>query len=126
FVADDKIVIGAAHSLWKGGNAATNIRFVQGYHGGGGTSYDIDLAAVLTEWTRVADNDPSLSRSQYDYSVMRTTEASAVGRYDLGSAGVDDAVTVTGYPGRLDGGEYMYREVATILVKAGNAFDARP
>lgn len=126
FVADDNIVIGAAHSLWKGGKAATNIRFVQGYDGGGGTGYDIDLAAVLTHWTTVADDTPSLSRSQYDYSVMRTTTATSAGRYDLGAAGVDTVVTITGYPARLEGGAYMYREVATILVKAGNAFDARP
>lgn len=126
FVAGDKIVIAAAHSLWKGGATATNIRFIQGYNGGGGTPYQIDLAAVLTAWTGVADNPPSLSRSQYDYSVMRTTEPTAVGRYDLGVVGLDATVTVTGYPGRIEGGEYMYREEGTIVLKAGDAYQSMP
>ncbi len=126
FVADDNIVLGAAHSLWKAGKAATNIRFVQGYSNGGGTNYDIDMAAVLTEWTRRSTDPVSLGKSQYDYAAMRTTKPSAVGRYDLGETGVDAAVTVTGYPGRLEGGEYMYRENATVILKAGNAYDARP
>ncbi len=128
FVADANIVVGAAHSLWKGGMAASNIRFYQGYSNGGGTLYRIDKAAVLLRWTEVADNNPSLARSQFDYSVMRTTVASAVGKYELGIDGahVDDNVTITGYPARLDGGEYMYRETARITVQAGTAYDARP
>ncbi|BCH60085.1 hypothetical protein GOZ78_11035 [Agrobacterium vitis] len=126
FVAQDNIVIGAAHSLWYGGKEATNIRFMQGYNGGGGTRYDIDQAAVLTEWTKVAGEDPSAKKSQYDYSVMRTKTASAVGRYDLGTAKVNAAVTITGYPGRLEDGNYMYREGATILAQAGTSFEARP
>jgi hypothetical protein len=128
FVADANIVMGAAHSLWKGGMAASNIRFYQEYSNGGGTLYLMDKAAVLSRWTEVADNDPSLARSQFDYSVMRTTAASAVGKYELGIDGahVDDNVTITGYPGRLDGGEYMYRETARITVQAGTAYDARP
>lgn len=128
FVAENNIVIGAAHSLWKGGSQATNIAFHQGYANGGGTVYAIDRAAVLLRWTEVADNPPSLARSQYDYSVMRTMANSAVGKYDLGidAAHVDDDVTVTGYPGRLEGGAYMYRETARITVQAGTAFDARP
>lgn len=126
FVADDNILIGAAHSLWKGTDAATRIRFVQGYSNGGGTTYDIDMAAVLTEWTRISTQEPSMGKSQFDYSVMRTTKPSAVGRYDLGETGVDAEVTITGYPGRLEGGAYMYRETARILVKAGNSYDARP
>lgn len=126
FVAANNIVIGAAHSLWKDGKAATNIRLVQGYSNGGGTSYEIDLAAVLTAWTAVADNPPSLSRSQYDYSVMRTTEPTTVGRYDLGAVGLDAPVTVTGYPGRMEGGEYMYREEGTIVLKAGDAYQSMP
>ncbi|MCQ1833663.1 hypothetical protein [Neorhizobium galegae] len=128
FVADANIVIGAAHSLWKGGMAASNIRFYQGYSNGGGTLYHVDRAAVLLRWTEVADNDPSLARSQFDYSVMRTTVASAVGKYELGIDGahVDENVTVTGYPARLDDGEYMYRETARIVVQAGTSYDARP
>lgn len=128
FVADANIVIGAAHSLWKGGLAASNIRFYQGYSGGGGTLYRMDRAAVLLRWTEIADNPPSLAKSQFDYSVMRTTVASAVGKYELAIDGarVDDDVTVTGYPARLGGGEYMYRETARITVQAGTAYDARP
>ncbi|CAN7245682.1 hypothetical protein [Neorhizobium sp. LjRoot104] len=128
FVADANIVIGAAHSLWKGGLAASNIRFYQGYSNGGGTLYHMDRAAVLLRWTEIADNPPSLASSQFDYSVMRTTAASAVGKYELAIDGahVDDDVTITGYPGRLEGGNYMYRETARITVQAGTAYDARP
>ncbi|TPP10597.1 hypothetical protein [Rhizobium glycinendophyticum] len=57
---------------------------------------------------------------------MRTTKASAVGRYELGTAGVGTKVTIIGYPFRLEGGNYMYRETATIEVKAGSVYDARP
>lgn len=128
FVADDRIVMGAAHSAWGNGNQATNIRFYQGYAGGGGTLYHIDRVAVLLRWTEVAGNPPSLARSQFDYSVMRTTAASAVGKYELGiaGAGVGEDVTITGYPSRLDGGAYMYRETARIAAQAGTAYDARP
>lgn len=128
FVGDDRIVMGAAHSAWGNGNQATNIRFYQGYADGGGTLYQIDRVAVLLRWTEVSGNPPSMARSQFDYSVMRTTQASAVGKYELGiaGAGAGDDVTVTGYPGRLDGGEYMYRETARIAVQAGTAYDAGP
>jgi hypothetical protein len=126
FAAADNIVIGAAHSLWMDNKAASNILFSQGYDNRAGVDYLVDVAAVLTDWTRVSVNPPSLQVDQYDYSVMRTMKPSTVGRYELGEAGVDTKVTITGYPSRLEGGNYMYRETATIRVKAGAAYDARP
>ncbi|TPP10596.1 hypothetical protein [Rhizobium glycinendophyticum] len=66
FAAADNIVIGAAHGLWMDNKVASNILFVQGYDNGGGVDYPIDVAAVLTEWTRVASNPPSLQVDQYD------------------------------------------------------------
>jgi hypothetical protein len=127
FVADDNIVLAAGHSMWKNGSAS-NIRFYPGYAGAPVPFHTIDKAAVLTAWLPVAEDPPSLGRSQYDYSMLRTTTPSTVGKYQLGinTANLDDDVTITGYPGRLEGGEYMYRETARIFVKAGDAFDAQP
>ncbi|MFB9951175.1 hypothetical protein ACFFP0_20200 [Rhizobium puerariae] len=128
FVKENNIIIGAAHSLWKSGSQAVNVTFQQGYANGGGTLFAIDRAAVLLRWTEISDDPPSLAKSQYDYSVMRTTAASAVGKYELGidAAQVGEDVTVAGYPVRLEGGEYMYRETARIMAQAGTAYDARP
>jgi V8-like Glu-specific endopeptidase len=126
FFVEDNILIGAAHSLWKDGNQATNIAFFQGYSGGGGTRYDIDKAAVLTHWTEIAGSPVSLGKSQFDYAAMRTTKPSAVGKYLAGSAAVDDTATITGYPGRLEQGAYMYEEEARIVVSVGSAFEAQP
>jgi hypothetical protein len=110
------------------GNQATNLIFKQGYSNGGDQLYTIDRAAVLFHWTKIAKKNLSLSDSQFDYSVMRTKEASKVGKYDLAVAGVrlGDDVVATGYPSTQEDGKYMYREVIKVLVQAGNAYDAYP
>lgn len=127
FVEDQSIIMGAAHSLWRPGAQATNITFVLGYDNGGGTSFSVDQAAVLTQWTTVAGDPPTASNAQYDYSIMRVTSQTSEGAfYTLGGALLGNNVTVTGYPGRLEGGKYMYNEPGKIEVIVGKSYESQP
>jgi V8-like Glu-specific endopeptidase len=128
FVADDNIVIGAAHSIWKNGKMAKNIVFTQGYSAGGGEAYEVDLAAVLQHWTVISENPVSPEKSQFDYSVMRTKEPSKVGKYALVVSGAKpgEEVTATGYPDTKEEGEYMYRETEKVYARDGDTNEVRP
>jgi hypothetical protein len=126
FVAMDNTVLAAAHSMYKGGNQATNITFYRAYDGGGGTQFEIDNAAVLAAWPDVADDPPSPQRSAFDYAVLKTRTDSAVGKFALGKDAAFTDVTLIGYPAALDNGARMYRQPSQRIATIGDAFQAAP
>ncbi|WP_349359621.1 hypothetical protein [Stappia sp.] len=126
FVANDNTVLAAAHSMYKGGNQATNITFYRAYDAGGGTQFEIDNAAVLAGWPGVADDPPSPQRSALDYAVLKTRTDSAVGKFALGKDADFVDVTLIGYPAALDGGNRMYKQPSQRVATIGDAFQAQP
>lgn len=127
FVSDDKIIIGAAHAMWLNGDQASNVVFYPGYDGAPGEAYPIDMASVLTAWTKIPQV-PGLAAAAVDYAVMRSTKASTSGKFQLRLAKVPEKteLTLMGYPGRLDGGEYMFMEDPSISVSDATAYEAKP
>ena len=84
------------------------------------------MASVLTAWTTIP-KVPGLVAAAVDYAAMRSTKASTFGKFQLRLAAVPEKteITVMGYPGRLDGGQYMFKEDPSISVSEATAYAAK-
>ena len=113
---DDRILLTAAHAIWKGADASTNIIFKRAYNGGGGTIFTVDLAAVLRTWVPISADRPSAARSNNDYAVLRVTKDSDGGKFAIARSTDFLSAVMMGYPAALQGGQYMYSQPVSNLV----------
>ncbi|SDT91582.1 hypothetical protein [Stappia sp. ES.058] len=126
FLSKDNTVLAAAHSMYKGGNQATNITFYRAYDGGGGTKFDIENAAVLAGWPGIADDAPSPQKSALDYAILKTSANSDAGKFALGKDADFVDVTLIGYPVAKEDGAHMYKQPSQRIATIGDAFQAEP
>ncbi|WP_425088424.1 hypothetical protein [Stappia sp.] len=126
FLARDNTLLAAAHSMYKGGNQATNVTFYRAYDAGGGTKFDIQNVAVLAGWPGVADDPPSPQRSALDYAILKTSEDGDAGKFALGTDADFTDVTLIGYPAAQENGARMYKQPSERVATIGNAFQAEP
>lgn len=124
FVAEDNIIITAAHAMLKNGKAS-NITFRRAVDNSGGTQFGIDFVSVLTAWIPVSTDPPSPARAAVDYAILKTTTGSLVGHFSLGKDQVFSEATIMGYPARPPfSGEEMYKSDVVLKQKIGNAYEA--
>lgn len=126
FVAEDNVVLAAAHSMWRGDKQANNVIFYRAYDNGAGTRFNVDQAAILTAWIAISADPPSLVRAASDYAALRTTANSDAGKFTLSKDGAFTNVVMMGYPGNFGGGEVMYKQDSAKLATVGGAYQAAP
>ncbi|RWA75706.1 MAG: hypothetical protein EOQ69_14870 [Mesorhizobium sp.] len=126
FVAEDNVLLAAAHSMWRGDKHAVNVVFYRAYEDGEGTRFVVDQAAVLTDWIPISPNPPSAEKSALDYAALRTTASSDAGKFVLSKDGTFTAVKMMGYPGNFGDGNYMYKQDSTKLAQVGGSYLAAP
>jgi len=126
FVAEDNVLLAAAHSMWRGDKFAQNVVFYRAYENGAGTRFVVDQAVVLTDWVPISPNPPSVDKSALDYAALRTTENSDAGKFTLSKDGTFTAVSMMGYPGNFDGGNYMNKQDSNKLAQVGGTYLAAP
>ncbi|MCA1244802.1 hypothetical protein LC092_20345 [Stappia stellulata] len=126
FVAKDNTLLAAAHSMYRGGNQATNVTFYRAYDDGGGTKFDIQRVGVLEVWPGEGPLEPSPEVSALDYAVLKTSADSDAGKFALGKNADFTDVTLIGYPDAKDGGAHMYKQPSERVATIGAAFQAEP
>jgi hypothetical protein len=126
FVAYGDVLMAAAHSVVRGKDNAENIAFFRAYAAGGGEEFKVDRVAVLKGWPPISENEPSVEKSASDYAVLRTTSRYGHGQFTLGVGRTFTEATLMGYPGELDEGKYMYKQLTAKQARVGDAYEAKP